>query len=330
MLKAYLNKIFEMAYRGDAREESFYSTLESLLYEWISSSGIKNIIITTLPKKTEAGNPDFRVWDGSQHIVGYIEAKAPEIDNLDYIETSEQLQRYLKTFPNLILTNFLEFRLYRNGTLINRVQIARPFIIHKLKTVPPVEKQKDFFTLLKQFFSFSFPKLYDAKSLAKELAKRTRFLRDIVLEELKEEEKNELYGFYQAFKEYLINGLSKEEFADLYSQTITYGLFSARVRSENGFNRRLAYENIPHTIGLLRDVFRFISLGDIPKQMEWIIDDISEVLSVTDVKNILHQYFHAGKGSDPIVHFYETFLSEYDPQTREKRGVYYTPEQVVL
>ena len=105
--------------------------------------------------------------------------------------------------------------------------------------------------------------------------------------------------------------------------------FRRRTRSENGFNRKLAYDNIPRTIGILRDVFKFISLEDLPQQMEWIIDDISEVLAVTDVNNILHQYFHEGKGKDPIVHFYETFLAEYDPKTREKRGVYYTPEPVV-
>jgi predicted helicase len=152
------------------------------------------------------------------------------------------------------------------------------------------------------------------------------------MQELKEEEslgKGFISGFYEAFRQYLIRGLSKEEFADLYSQTITYGLFAARTRSENGFNRKLAYDNIPRTIGILRDVFKFISLEDLPQQMEWIIDDISEVLAVTDVRNILHQYFHEGKGKDPIVHFYETFLAEYDPKTREKRGVYYTPEPVV-
>ncbi|MBI4746750.1 MAG: N-6 DNA methylase, partial [Deltaproteobacteria bacterium] len=71
------------------------------------------------------------------------------------------------------------------------------------------------------------------------------------------------------------------------------------------------------------------SLGDLPKQMEWIIDDISEVLAVTDVKKLLHRYFHEGKGKDPIIHFYETFLAEYDPKARERRGVYYTPEPVV-
>lgn len=332
MLKRYLRRIFETASRGDAREESYYPYLSGLLEEYFDQTG-KGLIVTTLPKKTEAGNPDFRIWDGGQHITGYIEAKTPTVENLDIVEHSEQLKRYLNTFPNLILTNFFEFRLYRNGVLIDKVLIGRPYVMHKLKTVPPVEREGDFLNLLEKFFSFSLQKVYDAKTLAVELAKRTRFLRDeVIAQELKEEEKTKkgyIYGFYEAFRTYLISGLSKEDFADLYSQTITYGLFAARTRSHNGFNRKLAYDNIPQTIGILRDIFKFISLGDLPKQMEWIVDDISEVLAVTDVYHILDDYFHEHKGSDPIVHFYETFLSEYDPETREKRGVYYTPEPVV-
>jgi len=334
MLKPYLKKIFEVANRGDAREESYYSILEGLFKEYTNTVGKKNIHITTLPKKTEAGNPDFRVWDGKQHIVGYIEAKAPTVEDLDRIEYTEQLKRYRHTFPNLILTNFFEFRLYRNGTLMDKVLTARPYVVHKLKITPPVEKEPDFLKLLEKFFAFTLPKVYDAKTLALELAKRTRFLRDeVVAEELKEEEKTGkgfILGFYEAFRKFLISGLSKEGFADLYSQTITYGLFAARTRTDDGFNRKLAYDRIPHTIGILRDVFKFVSLEDLPPHMEWIIDDISEVLAVTDVKKILHQYFHEGKGKDPIIHFYETFLAEYDPKMRERRGVYYTPEPVVF
>jgi len=333
MLKSYLKRISDIANRGDAREESYYSCLEELLKNYADSINRKNVDITTLPKKTDAGNPDFRIWDGKQQIVGYIEAKAPTVEYLDQIEETEQLKRYLHTFPNLILTNFFEFRLYRNGHLIDKAQIARPYVIHKLKTVPPVEKEKDFCNLLEKFLSFSLTKVYDAKALAVELAKRTRFLKDeVIAQELEEEEKKgkgNILGFYKAFKEHLISGLTKEDFADLYSQTIAYGLFAARTRTENGFNRKLAYDKIPRTIGILRDVFRFISLGDLPRQMEWIIDDISDVLATTNVYKILDEYFNKHKGKDPIVHFYETFLAEYDPKTREKRGVYYTPEPVV-
>jgi len=154
----------------------------------------------------------------------------------------------------------------------------------------------------------------------------------VVMQELIEEKGRgggHLLGFYEAFQKHLIAGLTLEDFADLYAQTITYGLFAARVRARENFNRREAFYAIPHTIGILRDLFRFISLEDLPAQLEWIVDDIAEVLAVADVKGILHQFFHEGKGADPIVHFYETFLSVYDPEERERRGVYYTPEPVV-
>lgn len=333
MLEKYIAEIFATYSKGDAREESFYHALKNLLEEYAAGINKRNVQVTTLPKKTEAGNPDFRVWDGKQRIVGYLEAKLPETD-LNRIEDSEQLKRYLDTFPNLILTNFFEFRLYRDGQLIDKVQIGRPYTLSKLKSAPPLENEEEFRSLLEKFFSFSLPKIHSAKSLAIELAKRTRFLKDeVITQELKEEEdgqgKKFITGFYEAFRKYLIAGLTKEDFANLYSQTITYGLFAARTRSENGFNRKLAYNNIPHTIGILREVFSFISLGEVPQQMEWIIDDISEVLAETNVNKILHDYFREGRGKDPIIHFYETFLSEYDPATREKRGVYYTPEPVV-
>jgi predicted helicase len=332
MIQDYLKKIADTTAQGDAREESYYAHLASFIESFAESIGRKKIQITILPKKTEAGNPDFRIWDGQQSIVGYIEAKKPG-DNLDVVENGDQLKRYRGVFPNLILTDFYEFRLYRNGQLIDKTFIGRPFIAKKLKTVPPVENEEKFLALLNKYFSFTLPKIFTAESLASELAKRTRFLRDeVVTIELEEEKqgKGPLYGFYTAFKRYLIADLKEDGFADIYSQTITYGLFAARTRANGKFNRKLAFDLIPQTIGILRDVFQFISLGKkLPDSMAVFIDDIAEVLNAADVSNILHEYYRKGKGEDPIVHFYETFLNIYDPATREKRGVYYTPEPVV-
>ncbi len=331
MIETYIKKVASSTAQGDAREESYYGHFSNFLESFAEETGKKHIQITTLPKKTEAGNPDFRVWDGRQQIVGYIETKKPG-ENLDLIENSEQLKRYRATFPNLILTDFYEFRLYRNGGLFDKVLLARPFIAQKLKTVSPVEHKEKFITLLEKFFSFSLPNVLTAEHLAVELAKRTGFLRDeVVVKELEEAEhgKGKTFGFYTAFKQYLVSDLSPKDFADIYSQTITYGLFAARTRATGEFNRKLAYDLIPKTIGILRDVFRFISLDKLPPQMEVIIDDIAEVLQAADVNKILDEYYRKGKGEDPIVHFYETFLNIYDPGTREKRGVYYTPEPVV-
>lgn len=333
MLKEYLQNLQRSINKGDATEPSLYKHLEKLLKDFAEDAALKNIDVTVLPKQTDAGNPDFRVWDGKNHVTGYIEAKDPSVKNLDHVEETDQLKRYLSTFPNVILTNFYEFRLYRDGELIAQAQIGRPTIARQLKTAPPVENEKQFLDLMNKFFSFSLPHIKDAKKLALELAKRTRFLRDeVVAIELEDEQrkgKKAILGFYEAFKKYLIASLTEKQFADLYSQTLTYGLFAARTRANDEFNRELAFTFIPNTIGILKDVFRFISLGDPPKSLQIIIEDITDVLKVTDVKKILHDYYTEGKGKDPIIHFYETFLTAYDPSIREKRGVYYTPEPVV-
>jgi len=333
LLEQYLKNLTGTFKRGDAREESYYKHLDDLIKQYADIQQLKNINITILPKKTEAGNPDFRVWDGKNHITGYIEAKDPSVTNLDYIERTEQLERYCSTFPNVILTNFYEFRLYREGHRIAQAMIGRPIIAQKLQMTPPLENIDKFQELFDLFFSFSLPKVQTARSLAIELAKRTRFLRDEVIavemEENGSKGHKQIVGFYEAFKKYLIGTLTQKQFADLYAQTITYGLFAARTRADGEFNRRLAFDYIPHTIGILRDVFRFISLEEPPKSLEIIVDDIAEILQVADANKILHEYHRTGKGRDPIIHFYETFLATYDPEIRERRGVYYTPEPVV-
>ena len=320
LFSKYLKELSGVALQGDAREESFYPALADMLTDVAQASGRTHVHVTTLPKPTDAGNPDFRLWNGTDRIVGYVEAKKPTEERLDLIEDSEQLRRYRSTFPNLILTNFLEFRLYRNGERVETVLAARPMILNRLHTVPPLEKPDELLNLLDRFLDFSLSKAFTPQSLAVELAKRTRFLRDVVSQQLQQEQKTPgvLSGFFEAFHNYLIGTLTQEEFADLFAQTIAYGLFAARTRAGDSFNRRAAFDNIPHTIGVLRDLFRFISFGDLPEELAWCVDDIAEVLAVADAPGILDRYYHEGKGSDPIVHFYETFLAQYDPAVRER------------
>lgn len=332
LFKDYLRELANIAQRGDAREESFYPALKDLVEKIARELGHASVQVTPQPRPTEAGNPDFRVWDGQDRVIGYIEAKPPERDLLDPVEGSEQLRRYRETFPNLILTNFLEFRLYRDGHRVDAALLGRPVVLSRLRATPPVENGEAVRALLDRFLEYSLPRTFDAETLASELAKRTRFLRDVVLQELRREQaqgSGTLLGFFDAFQHFLIGSLDEPAFADLYAQTITYGLFAARTRTDNGFNRRRAFDSIPRTIGVLRDLFRYTSLGDMPAELEWIVDDIAHVLAVADARALLHQYFYERKGSDPIVHFYETFLAHYDPAERERRGVYYTPEPVV-
>lgn len=70
MLKPYLKQLFDIYNQGDAREESYYTALEELFEEYTRYADNRNIHITVLPRKTEAGNPEFRIWDGTLKIVG--------------------------------------------------------------------------------------------------------------------------------------------------------------------------------------------------------------------------------------------------------------------
>jgi len=273
------------------------------------------------------GIPDFLVRRDGE-IIGYIEAKPPDADLRD-AEASEQLKRYLESLPNLILTNLLEFRLYRHGDLIDRVEVGRQFILQSLKYPPVPEKLDLFFDLLNKFFSFSIPEIRTSSALSIELAKRTRFLERILQEELSRGNE-EVARFYRAFQQELIGSLTEERFADLYAQTITYGLFAARMRVGAIHELPLhAWQSIPESLPLLREIFHSFTGPRFPESLSWIVDDISQVLEKADVPAILKEFKTTRWDEDPVIHFYETFLATYNPKERERLGVYYTPLPVV-
>jgi len=203
VFQKYIEKIAETAKQGDAREESYYSALEILLTDFAESIGKKDAHITSQPKKTTAGNPDLRIWYGKQKIIGYIEAKVPE-QNLNITEKTKQVMRYKSNFPNFILTNFIEFRFYRDEVCIDTVTICDLQSLSQPKKKPFFENEKEFTSLLSKFFSFYFPSITSGRDLAIALAKRTQFLRDEVIAEELREGKNEnigkILGFYEAFQ----------------------------------------------------------------------------------------------------------------------------------
>ncbi len=323
----YFKEIHKIYINGGFREESFYPCFKRLIEECSRLLLTeKEASVLVQPKRTEVGIPDFLIrTDGK--IIGYIETKTPD-ENLKDIEDSEQLKRYRNSLPNLILTNFLEFRLYRHSNLTYEVEAGRKFILQSLRQSPIPEKLDLFFELLEKFFSFSIPEIRDSSKLSIELAKRTRFLEFILKEELSEENK-EVVGFYEAFRQELIEGLTKERFADLYAQTITYGLFAARMKVKNGFKKELAWQFIPETLLLLKEIFWSFTGPNLPESLSWVIDEIAQILEKADISSILSEFKTTKWDEDPVIHFYETFLATYNPRERQRLGVYYTPLPVV-
>ena len=330
ILTVYLREIHEIYTEGNFREESFYSCLKKLFEDCIQSfSSDEEIKIRVLPKKTEVGIPDFLIRKDGE-VIGHIEAKTPD-SNLHEIEKSEQIQRYRNALPNLIVTNFLEFTRYRNGELVEKVKLCSPAALHGLKA--PISENGDaFYAFIREFYSFSTPEIKTASGLAIMLADKTKFSRDILKEVLERRDRDSipLESFYAAFRETLIGSLTEDKFVDLYAQTITYGLFAAKIMAgKKRITKANAWEFIPGNVPLLSQIFHTFVGPDTPEAMNWIIEDILNVLNKTDIEAITRAKAATFGTRDPIVHFYDTFLGEYNPEERSKLGVYYTPPEVV-
>jgi len=153
----------------------------------------------------------------------------------------------------------------------------------------------------------------------------------IVADFEKEPESGRLHSQFKAFEEQLIPDLTTELFADMYAQTIAYGLFAARATGDNKgrFSRRNAAYLIPRTNPFLRKLFNEIAGPELDDRIAWLVDFLAELLGHADMEAILRDFGRRTGKEEPVVHFYETFLGAYDPKTKVTRGIFYTPDPVV-
>jgi hypothetical protein len=295
------------------------------------------------PKRVECGAPDFTVARDTKHgpfTIGYIEAKdiATDLEGIERDATrknpttqnGEQLKRYL-TLPNLILTDYLEFRWYVDGQRRMIARLARPIKADWL------EKERDggegVAQLIGHFLDHEPPPIAKPRDLALRMARLTHRIRDMIVTAFESGRASDmLRDLHKAFEETLIPDLSIPNFADMYAQTLAYGLFAARVNhgGPQPFRRLGAAAEIPKTNPFLRRLFDTITgaaLGDEP--YVGFVDDLAQLLHCAGMPAVLADFGKRGVRQDPVLHFYETFLAAYDPDIREMRGVYYTPEPVV-
>ena len=318
MIENYFEQI-RQKYGHDSTEASFYSVLENLVTAIAKEKGINGIAITAQPKRQVAGIPDFTVRKGKE-LIGYIEAKDIGL-KLEDLENSDQIEKYKKEFENFIFTNYFDFWLWRRSDKKWVMKVSAsvaPLIPLRQGIMPGIQNEKALFELLEAFFHFSTPERKSAKSLATELAIKAKLIPDYIIEELNNDIETPIDQIYRAFKQFLIPDLAKADFANIYAQTITYGLFVARLRyQDKDFNRFIAQQYIPQSIRLLRDTFALISGQDLPKTLDWIVDDICAILAHADIEKIKLELQKQKGGDDPLMHFYETFLAEYDPKARK-------------
>ena len=321
----YLKSIRAKFATDDATEHSYRPALEAL-FESIG----KGLTAVNEPKRVACGAPDFVIKHNTIDI-GHCEAKDLHVDLKKLKdENLAQKNRYLKALPNLVYTNGLDFEFYKSGQKIRSVSIAA---LSGGKITPLPE---NFAALSNQLAAFAAERpqtIATAKKLAEMMAGKAVLIKDIMGRALKADAHlaTELTGQYKAFKAHLIHDISAEDFADIYAETIAYGLFAARLHdtSLDTFSRAEAMELLPKSNPFLRSLFGYIAGVDLDDRIAWVIDELCEVLRACDVQALMQDFGRWTARNDPFLHFYETFLAEYNPTKRKARGVWYTPEPVV-
>ena len=323
---AYINAIETELQTGNATEHSYRPMLRQFLIEWSQNfSPATDHHVINDPQRIGRNAPDFLVLRGEASL-GWIETKPPGTD-LDAEETSEQLQRYRKAFPNLILTDYLEFRLYSEGENCLSVRIAD--LNHTTnRLINQNTDDSEISLFLTAFFGAEPLRIGKASDLARMLSGKAQLLKVEIADLLQNTSNDELQNRLEAFREHLIADLSEADFADMMAQTITYSLFAARCHhTHETFTRAKAIEILDEMNPFLSQLL-WLSIQRLT-QLHWIIDPIAELLDLADMESITADFGKEGRQAGPIIHFYEDFLSDYDPEIRKRRGVYYTPEPVV-
>ena len=322
-IRAYLVSIEQALRAGNSTEHTHRPALEQLL-ETLGGAGVDAI---NEPRRISCGAPDFIVVRGTVPL-GHVEAKDVGLD-LTKIERDPQLIRYRESLGNLVLTDYLSFRWYLDGQLRLTADLPRPGTNGRIRWNE--DAASTVAQLLQQFMIADIPLKSTPHDLATRMAGLAKLIRGLIEETFKAEgDAGELHGQLDAFRRVLIESLTVEQFADMYAQTLAYGLFAARCNaSAQGFTRQIAASALPKTNPFLRKLFNTIAGPDLDERIAWAVDQLAQLLARADMAAILSDFGKRTRQEDPVVHFYETFLAAYDPKMREARGVYYTPEPVV-
>ena len=324
----YLDEISRLFSTGAATEHSYRPALQRLLADVIPCATVVNE-----PARIECGAPDILVRENgpARRPVGYVEAKDIGDGDLDGNGPhKEQFDRYKAELSNIVFTDYLDFHFYEDGQFVAKCRVAE---VAGSRIVPASPEELERFSGLLRHFAEVAPKRISSPArLAHLMAGKARLLARAVAATLKADAglESAIGAQMQAFRQWLVHDLDAESFADVYAQTIVYGMFAARFHdtTPEDFSRTEAASLIPRSNPLLRRLFRDLD-EYVDESIVWIIDDLVALFAASDVNAILKDYGKSTAQTDPLLHFYEDFLAAYNPTLRKQRGVWYTPAPVV-
>ncbi len=327
----YIDRVNQRYKTGILTEDSYRGDLKILL-ETITS----DVLITYEPARVACGAPDYIVINRNIPI-GYIEAK--DIGRpLESHEYKEQLDRYKRSLSNLIITDHLEFHLYQDGEFMSSVSIGE---LQNGQIISKPETHETFKDLVRDFCKYSGVTISSAPKLSKMMAGKARLLAHVIENALIQDEQvsknkdsaltNSLKECLAASRYFLIQDVLPRDFADIIAQTVSYGLFAAWLYSHGiaDFSRQIVPELIPESNFILRKLFQYLAGDDLDGRIKWIINAFTDIFRTTDLATLLEDFEKTAQQNNPVIHFHENFLDEYDPKLRNNQGESYTTEPIV-
>ena len=286
-IQGYLNEILALYASGQTTEHSFRPALAKL-FKAIDPA----LTVINEPKHiTDVGAPDF-VFNRGDIAIGWCEAKDIGKDVRKFAAndySKAQKERYKKGLPNLIYTNGLDFEFIREGEVVDFITIAdlMPTLPARVENFPALENR------LHDFATVTPLSITSSRRLAEMMAGKAAIIKDIMgralVADLKARDDGapptDLIGQYEAFKSNLIQDIKVEDFADIYAETIAYGLFAARLHDETSgsFTRAEALELLPKSNPFLRQLFIYIAGPNLDERLRRVIDELCNVFCATNM-----------------------------------------------
>lgn len=319
-----LNHLYQ-AGKGGTTEHSFRADFRDLIEKCTGLTAVNE------KQHIDCGAPDYTLQKNDGIPVAYIETKNLEDGDLDgRRKNKKQFDRYKAALDTIVFTDYLDFHLYKEELPIQKVELA---YIDRGKIILNEEAVGKFESLMEKLRFAAPQKITQPKKLAKLMAAKAKLISDEILDNLKNDKENKgaLHMQLDSFRKTINQSLKENEFADLYAQTIAYGLFAARIHDNipGPFNRIKAAQLIPLTNPFLRGIFIQLAGIDIEESIRWIVDDLVTIFAAVDVDKLRKNITKEMQKRDPMIHFYEEFLEHYNPEAKKKYGVYYTPPAVV-
>lgn len=326
-IATYIKELDRLYLTGLTTEHSFRPALQKLL------ENLCQCTVVNEQSHIDCGAPDLTLLRNNLPIA-FVEAKNLEDGDLDgRRKNKEQFDRYKASLDTIIFTDYLDFKLYQHGEWVMSVHLAE--IQGKHICLCDEARLIELADIVRQQTP---QQITSAGKLAQLMAAKARLLRDIIETAVHNDQQqdktpyeSDLLGYMQSFQDVLLHDITPKTFADIYAQTIAYGMFAARLHdtTPETFTRMEAANLIPKTNPFLRKVFHEIAGYDLDERIAWIVDDLVAVFAATDIEKIMQGFGKNTQMTDPLMHFYEDFLYQYDPAAKKACGVYYTPQPVV-